>query len=191
MVEQCSRLTTKTKYKEKQKQLHLKTKEQSSDSEGTFRFICEQHTQRTYVLNWTRNNKKIWKLVKLCANWKAVKNGLICMEYWNDWKERASDIELYIQTNHLVCIRFNSLKSIHVIPAPLTGIRVSKSQIAAYAHIWCLCVRVILCTRFFSDAVALLSLSLILRFSLYIHCDFWLSEMWLTCKLPFMIYSCN
>lgn len=30
---------------------------------------------------WTRNRThKKWKLVKLCANWKAVKNGLICME---------------------------------------------------------------------------------------------------------------
>lgn len=49
MVEPCSAIqyavgthTINTKCGEKQnkKQLHMKTKEQSSDSEGSFRFIC-------------------------------------------------------------------------------------------------------------------------------------------------------
>lgn len=47
MVEACNaRFSAVGTHNENKKQLHLKTKEQSSDSEGTFRFICERQTQR-------------------------------------------------------------------------------------------------------------------------------------------------
>lgn len=54
--------------------------------EGTIRFIRElrrHHTTHTNIFPQREReicSRKKWQLVKLCANWKAVKSGLICME---------------------------------------------------------------------------------------------------------------
>lgn len=114
--------THMTNKKRNTHRFRLKTKEQFIVWKARFD-LFESYSGTTqlthaffFLSSIVRKRRKKWQLVKLCANWKAVKSGLICME--SKWKmlflsEQDGEWEMHIEPIKRHACRFNSLIHTH------------------------------------------------------------------------------